>query len=766
MVEYLYQEEAQKCLQKFGYEKFTDLQYKAFQECGYLGGARECIIGQTSSGKTMIPLICYHEACQNSSSGAKLLYLIPYRALATQKKQDLEKLFPEQCIIISTSEYCRDDSSLLHAECDIAIAIYEKVYMQEVKFPGLLKQYSHIVFDELGIVEHIERGLKVDYLFHQACNIKESNVYMLVSPYYNWDYYIEHYKFHKIFSKRRPIDIIKETVNIDTTNATNEKDIQSQIFEKVTELCIKHWKQNEKILVFVNNRKKVQDLSRFIYMSFVNNELLPKMNDAEFNKKCREDYLSQLDISEFDLVGIMSNRDYVSFHFGITFHNASLPEEMREFVEKEFLGASGNIRIVVSTETLAYGLNSNVDVVIVADMFKMAKFLTGNEYGNYIGRAGRLGCNNIGYAFTLLKNKDIRKWETLTFTLDNPPHINSSYGDMLLKDNEYVIFHLLNYFNSKEGISKLQLLNEVKDYPFRGKTHITVDILNPYIDQLIRMGLIEQFEEDEDDEGDIKYILTTRGKTVSGFVISVESYEYLQNAIGDILKNKYLSKFDVLHSLCKCPDVYVKFRNYIVFPEKPLDYKKKFTAMRKVIKKIQSNEDISLKLLKEIYSILNRVEKTVNKKGNIKVYFSPQDISTLKDIQSAMVLYLWSNSYSVNYIENLFKDVSYEKIKTIGEKAKYIIDIMIYNNMSAGECEYASSLKYIGISLYYGISIDKILNKYNSFVIEPIEGRQLRSIGIYLNLLNNHNNETRKIESLKKDINKFKDKYQAILEEV
>ncbi len=759
MVEYLYLKEANECLHKFGYENFTDLQYKAFQGCGYIGGARECVIGQTSSGKTLIPLICYHEACQNSVSGAKLLYLIPYRALASQKKNDLAKLFPKQSIIISTSEYCKDDALLLHAECDIAIAIYEKVYLQEVKSPGLLKQYSHIVFDELGIVENNERGLKVDYLLHQACKIKESNIYMLVSPYYNWEYYIEHYKFHTIISKRRPINIVKEIVNIETSKEMSVKDIQLNIFEKTTELCIKHWKQNEKILVFVNNRRKVQDLSRYIYMSLVNNNLLPKINDIEFNKKCREEYLNQLDISEFDLSGIMTTRDYVSFHFGITFHNASLPEEIREFVEKEFLGSFGNIRIVVSTETLAYGLNSNVDVVIVADMFKMSEFLTGNEYGNYIGRAGRLGCNDKGYAYTLLKDIDVKKWEGLNFTLANPPHINSAYGDMLLNANEYIIFHLLNYFNNNDGISILQLLSEVKDYPYRGKSYITIDILELYIKQLIHMGLIERDYEDEEEN---KYVVTARGKTVAGFVITAKSYEYLQIATADILKNKHLSLFDVLYSLCKCPEVHEKFGRYIIFPEKKSDYKKIFSAMKKVLKKIQTNEEISMKLLKDIHSLINRVERKTNQKGNMIISFSWQDINALKDLQGAIILYLWSNSFSVNYIENLFKDFSYEKIKTIGEKAKYIIDIMIYNNTLSGECEYIKSLKYIGISLYYGISIEKILKKYNSYIIEPIEGRQLRSIGIYLNLLNENNNQV-KIDSLKKDIKKFKNKYQEIL---
>jgi hypothetical protein len=36
-----------------------------------------------------------------------------------------------------------------------------------------------------------------------------------------------------------------------------------------------------------------------------------------------------------------------------------------------------------------------------------------NEYGNYIGRAGRLGCNDKGYAYTLLKDIDMKKMEEI-----------------------------------------------------------------------------------------------------------------------------------------------------------------------------------------------------------------------------------------------------------------------------------------------------------------------------------------------------------------
>ena len=150
-------DKAKEILNHWGYREFTELQKLVFRNCGCEEAAREFVIGSTSSGKTLIPLICYEADKREARRRNKLLYIIPYRALATQKEKEIRQKFPKENVVVSTSEYCSDDINVLNANCDIAIVIYEKVFMFISNNKGFFEQYSHIVFDELGVIESAER---------------------------------------------------------------------------------------------------------------------------------------------------------------------------------------------------------------------------------------------------------------------------------------------------------------------------------------------------------------------------------------------------------------------------------------------------------------------------------------------------------------------------------------------------------------------------------------------------------------------------------
>jgi len=85
---------------------------------------------------------------------------------------------------------------------------------------------------------------------------------------------------------------------------------------------------------------------------------------------------------------------------------------LRSLIEEDFLSEDGRLKIVFSTETLAYGINSNADVVIIPRMTKLShdriqsadekknledRFLYPNEYMNYCGRAGRLTAHRAAH---------------------------------------------------------------------------------------------------------------------------------------------------------------------------------------------------------------------------------------------------------------------------------------------------------------------------------------------------------------------------------
>ncbi len=89
---------------------------------------------------------------------------------------------------------------------------------------------------------------------------------------------------------------------------------------------------------------------------------------------------------------------------GVGFHNADLTYPERSVVERAF--RSGQIRALVATTTLSMGVNLPCDVVIVGDSTRYVpaqggwsvQNISGSEYRNASGRAGRVGQRTAGYS--------------------------------------------------------------------------------------------------------------------------------------------------------------------------------------------------------------------------------------------------------------------------------------------------------------------------------------------------------------------------------
>lgn len=77
---------------------------------------------------------------------------------------------------------------------------------------------------------------------------------------------------------------------------------------------------------------------------------------------------------------------------GVAFHNSHLSADEKRVVEEEFRALDAGIRIIVSTTTLAMGVNTPANSVVVVGLQHPGdKPYSVAEYKNVVGRAGRLG---------------------------------------------------------------------------------------------------------------------------------------------------------------------------------------------------------------------------------------------------------------------------------------------------------------------------------------------------------------------------------------
>jgi hypothetical protein len=72
---------------------------------------------------------------------------------------------------------------------------------------------------------------------------------------------------------------------------------------------------------------------------------------------------------------------------GIAIHHARLPSPFLREVES--LLASGVLQVVIASPTLAQGLNLNAAVLLIPNLYRAGELLTGEEFANVAGRAGR-----------------------------------------------------------------------------------------------------------------------------------------------------------------------------------------------------------------------------------------------------------------------------------------------------------------------------------------------------------------------------------------
>ena len=169
-----------------GYTKFTQLQEEAFQNSEILRPDQNILVmGPTSSGKTLIPMLMYYQRVQEADRERKprpkMLFVVPYKALASQKCTELVAPYQEVYgadsplrAVQSTGEYRYADRAIQQADVDVAVIISEKAFLFSCENHAFLSQFDEVVFDEIGLLADESRGVKLDFLLvpHDAAAVR------------------------------------------------------------------------------------------------------------------------------------------------------------------------------------------------------------------------------------------------------------------------------------------------------------------------------------------------------------------------------------------------------------------------------------------------------------------------------------------------------------------------------------------------------------------------------------------------------------------
>lgn len=617
------------------YESFTSLQESAFQSREAYDYDQDLfIIGETSSGKTLIPMLLYEAALETAEEQGddipKMLFVVPYRALASQKLKEIEQFFSgrDLKIVQSTGEFRQDDDILQSGQVDIGVIIPEKAYKYEARDAAFLSKYDYLVLDEVGLLSNPERGVHMDFILAWAKSQKSRTgrprTIALGTPFYDWSAYINSYRFHAIQTENsRPVEL-EETAIVYTGDGIHEVEGADSSFHRVRmvtpnylykqrircakgnlgapgskceylygkicplqkpcrsdpslvcdvtgepcrnqveflpsggnafwiillRICRKHLEANRQILIFVNDRSRVKEYCRFLYEGL--QDLLPPAPPAE---ECKRQILTEYGLRSDDVYGIMESDEddgatyYQSFARGIGFHSTELPNELRSYVEEKFL-QEREMKIVCSTETLAFGVNSAVDVVVIADLNKYeaaeTRTLSLNEYRNYIGRAGRLRRDvpkedRKGYVYTLVRLSQKAKWQELKKSAEAPEQIYSLFHT---EQREKMPFFLLNLLpvSERDGITPEELDNITQTLPHAGcDPEVLRGEIREALEYLVEQGLAMRTGDSaaRRTPGREKYCLTVQGMQLRGYILDKSDYCALLRTMEEYVKTPF-----------------------------------------------------------------------------------------------------------------------------------------------------------------------------------------------------------------------------------
>ena len=368
-------------------------------EAGVAEGESVVASVPTASGKTLVAELAM---LTSVARGGKALYIVPLRALASEKRAEFEAF--EQYGIdvgVSTGNYDSDGDWL--AQKDVIVATSEKVDSLVRNGAQWVDDLTCVVADEVHLVDDSHRGptLEVTLAKLRKLNANLQTV-ALSATVGNADEIADWLDATLVDSTWRPIDLRKgvlygQALHLDDGSKTQI----SRGNEKATAALVEDTLTDEgSSLVFVNSRRNAEAAAR--RLSDVTRDYL----DAEERDRLQEVAAEIRDASDTQTSDDLAD----AVAKGAAFHHAGLASDHRELVEDAFRDRL--VKVIAATPTLAAGGNTPSRRVIVRDWRRYDGDVGGMapldvlEVHQMFGRAGRPGLDPYGEAVLIANSHD------------------------------------------------------------------------------------------------------------------------------------------------------------------------------------------------------------------------------------------------------------------------------------------------------------------------------------------------------------------------
>lgn len=355
---------------------------------GMLEGKNLLVAIPTASGKTLIAEMAMHS---HIARGGKCLYIVPLKALASEKFEEFRK--KDVRVGISTGDFDRRDEFL--GKNDIIVVTSEKLDSLTRNNAPWLPEITILVIDEVHLIDDPGRGATLEMVITKMRRkIPNLQLIALSATIGNPKSLAGWLDAELVTSEWRPVDL-RQGVYCDGAIHFRDGDRPIRDISKYEDLnlCIDTIEEGGQCLVFVSSRRNAEAFAKRAAQKLKLDSPALKAYAEQLKKIAGPETESTL-------------AECVAW--GSAFHHAGLRREERQVVEEGF--RKGEIKSISSTPTLAAGLNLPARRVIIRDYLRFSAGegmvpIPAREYHQMAGRAGRPRLDPYGEAVLIAKDK-------------------------------------------------------------------------------------------------------------------------------------------------------------------------------------------------------------------------------------------------------------------------------------------------------------------------------------------------------------------------
>jgi len=367
------------------------VQERAVKELGLFGTENLIVFSPTSSGKTFIGEMAAVKAARENT---KVFYLVPQKALAAEKYEELERRYGPVGInvVVSSRDRREHDELILRRDFQIAVVVFEKLEALLVTRPQLMKVVGLVVVDELQTITDRERGPTLELLLTKLrLGTPRPRIIGLSAVLGRSQALADWLGARLLVEARRPVELRKGVLCRGTFRYVEHNSgkegteafpdpgqgrREELLLGAVEELA----RRGEQVMAFLPDRASTVQFARVVAQ---------RVSGAAAAQAIEELRPFEETLARQALLEVLGS--------GVAFHNSDLSPEERALVERHF--RDGSIRCLFSTSTLAVGMNLPArNVVLDGRKWELLRRygrwsledITKSEYENMSGRAGRL----------------------------------------------------------------------------------------------------------------------------------------------------------------------------------------------------------------------------------------------------------------------------------------------------------------------------------------------------------------------------------------